>query len=264
MPTKKLSRSYSEIEAQSYVQLIPDWPGEVEFYQAFAAEAHLKGEAVLEVACGTGRIAIRLAQQGVKVTGMDLSADMLDVARGKSGGMPNVRWVAGDMRSFELGERYGLAIIPGHSFQFMLTPEDQVACLECIRQHLSRGGLLIIHLDHQDLGWLGEISAEKAGAFEAGSKLIHPKTGNRIRTSHAWSYERSTQTATYLKVWEELDANGDVVNRWEWEPKRLHCIFRYEMEHLLRRVEFQVEAIYGDFFRNALSDESSEMIFVAR
>jgi hypothetical protein len=42
-----------------------------------------------------------------------------------------------------------------------------------------------------------------------------------------------------------------------------HCFFRYEIEHLLRRAGFQVEALFGDFYRGELTDTSSEMIWLA-
>jgi hypothetical protein len=189
---------------------------------------------------------------------------MLEVARGKSAGMPNVRWVAGDMRSFELGEEFGLIIIPGHAFHNVLTPQDQVACLECIKRHLLPGGVLVVHLDHQNVGWLGGISGEHGGRFEAAEEFTHPQSGHQIRTSRAWSYEPATQTAISQKVWEAIGADGQIVERWEREPIRLHCVFRFEMAHLLARVGFQVEAVYGDFFRRELADESTEMVWVAR
>jgi hypothetical protein len=44
----------------------------------------------------------------------------------------------------------------------------------------------------------------------------------------------------------------------------LHCVFRFEMEHLLARTGFEIQAMYGDFLKNKLSDNSSEMIWVAR
>jgi len=81
--------------AQLYDASVPDWPGEIDFYRELAAEAQSNGGAVLEVACGTGRVAVRLAQDGVSVVGIDLSAAMLDVAREKSVGIRNVRWVEG-------------------------------------------------------------------------------------------------------------------------------------------------------------------------
>jgi hypothetical protein len=189
---------------------------------------------------------------------------MLDVAREKSAGMSNMRWVQGDMRSFDLGETFGLAIIPGHAFQNMVTVADQVACLESVRRHLIPCGVLVVHLDHQAVSWLGDLTGDRGGVFEAAEQFPHPKTGRQIRTSRAWSYEPSTQTAIAQTVWEEIGADGRVVDRWETGPIRLHCVFRFEMEHLLARVGFAVEAVYGGFFRQGLQDESSEMIWVAR
>jgi hypothetical protein len=123
----------------------------------------------------------------------------------------------------------------------------------------------VVHLDHQDVSWLGDLRGEKGGLFEAAEQFPHPKTGRQVRTSRAWSYEPVTQTAIVETVWEEIDAGGRrVVERWETGPIRLHCVFRFEMEHLLARVGFVVEATYGDFFKRKLRDESSEMIWVAR
>jgi hypothetical protein len=168
------------------------------------------------------------------------------------------------MRSFDLGATFGLAIIPGHSFQNMLTPDDQLACLACIRRHLTPGGVLVVHLDHQDIAWLGGLCTGQKDAVTSVQEVIHPRTGRRVRTVKAWSYERSTQTALLTTVWEEIDADGTVVDRWQRGPVPLHCIYRFEMEHLLARVGFAVTALYGDFGRGALTDESSEMVWVAR
>ncbi len=260
-----MSLPFTGLEALFYDETVADWPGEIDFYQQLAAAATAKGQAVLEIACGTGRVAARLAKSGARVTGMDLTPEMLDIARQKTSGMPNVRWVEGNMRSFELGERFGLVIIPGHSFLFMLTPDDQVACLECIQRHLLPGGMLVVHLDHQDLDWLGEIGGPKARVFETSQRtLSHPQSGNPIRRSYAWAYERATQTATYLQAFEELGPDGSILNRWDFEPKVMHCVFRFEMEHLLARVGYEILAVYGDFFEHELANDSSEMIWVAR
>ena len=91
-----------------------------------------------------------LAQEAISIVGMDFSPAMLSAARQKSQGLSNVRWVEGDMQAFELGEHSDLILIPGHSFQFMLTPTDQIACLTCIRQHLTSGGKLVVHVNHDE------------------------------------------------------------------------------------------------------------------
>lgn len=249
--------------AETYDTVVPDWSGEIDFYRELASEAHARGLAVLDIACGTGRVAIRLAQSGADVVGLDLSPAMLSVARKKSAGTDNPRWVQEDMRSFDLGDTFGLAIIPAHSFQNILTPDDQVATLQSIRRHLVPGGTLVVHLDHQDVGWLGTLTDNQGGVFNAAGSFDHPRTRQTIRVSQAWSYEPATQTAVLEKVWEAIDASGDVVDRWESDPLQLHCVFRFEMAHLLARTGFAVEVVYGDFFRHALTDESSEMIWVA-
>jgi SAM-dependent methyltransferase len=254
----------AEFYAQTYDESVPDWPGEIDFYRGMAAEVKRSGGAMLEIASGTGRVAIRLAQEGVNIVGLDLSPQMLEVAREKSVGLENMRWVQGDMRSFELGQTFEIVIITGHAFQHLNTPQDQVACLECIRRHLRRGGFLVVHLDHQDVSWLGDLLREKGGRFEAAGQFQHPESGRQVRTSRAWSYEPASQTAICQTAWEEIETDGQVVNRWQTRPTRLHCVFRFEMEHLLARVGFAIEAVYGDFFRHVLGDTSSEMIWVAQ
>lgn len=245
-----------------YDVTVPDWPGEIVFYRTLVES--IAGQDVLELACGTGRVTLQLARAGVRITGLELSPAMLERARAKGVDCPNVTWVQGDMRSFELGRRFGMVIIPGHSFQFMLTPDDQVQCLQCIRRHLVPGGWLVIHLDHQDLAWLGSLGTSQPAAFEFGAAVAHPVTGQMIRTGHAWTYARSTQTATVTTVWEEVAADGTVLARWEQAPLPLHCVFRFEMQLLLHRLGYTIEAVYGDFERRPLVDDSSDMIWVAR
>jgi SAM-dependent methyltransferase len=253
-----------EFYAETYGTVVADWPGEIDFYRRLAAEAHAGGEAILEVACGTGRVALRLAQDGFNVLGLDLSPAMLAIARAESFGLSNIRWVQSDMRSFELGEAFGLAIIPGHSFQNILTSADQVSTLTSIHRHLVPGGILAIHLDHQDPRWLGALLGDRGGLFEPAGSFTHPKTGQRIRTSQAWSYEPATQTAVSETVWEAVGPDGEVLDRWESGPLRFHCVFPFEMQHLLERTGFMVQALYGDFYRRQLGDSSSEMIWVAK
>jgi ubiquinone/menaquinone biosynthesis C-methylase UbiE len=76
----------------------------IAFYAALAQET---GGPVLEIACGTGRVSIPIARLGLAVTGLDIVPGMLARARSKSAGLP-MRWVEGDARSFDLGERFRL------------------------------------------------------------------------------------------------------------------------------------------------------------
>lgn len=253
-----------ELYAQLYDAWVTDWEGEVDFYRELIGHSPLKADGVLEVACGTGRIAVRLAKDGINITGLDLSPELLDIARGKSLEIPNVKWVLGDMRSFEIGKKFGFVISPGHSFQFMTTPDDQVKCLEQIRHHLVPNGIVVLHIDHQDFGWIAGLLKNEKPVYQKSNIIIHPTTNQEFIRSWAWTFEPVTQTATVQVNWEEINDNGDVIQTWEMQPKELHCIFPFEMEHLLRRVGFSIEAVYGDFFKSELTRQSEQMIWVAR
>ncbi len=256
-----------EINAQFYDASVPEnfWEGEADFYREMLAQSPLvKTHGVLELACGTGRISLALSRQGIHMTGLDLSAEMLEIARTKSAGMPNVGWVQGDMRSFDLGSQFGCVIVPAHSFQFMTTPDDQLKCLAQIKQHLVPGGLAVIHLDPPDIRWLADLIGKREDACKTGSILTHPVSGQKFRQTTEWTYEPSTQTSTCQNDWHRVDESGNILQTWKREPMRFHCFFRFEMEHLLRRSGFIIEALYGDFSKNALGNESPHMIWIAK
>ena len=61
-----------------------------------------------------------------------------------------------------------------------------------------------------------------------------------------------------------LDSGDKVIERFEDETVPIHCIFRGEMEHLVRRAGYEIEAVYGDFTGRDLDDESEEMIWVLK
>ena len=84
-----------------------------------------------------------------------------------------------------------------------------------------------------------------------------------MRSLLKWVYERSTQTATLYKVLEELGGEDAVINRRELEPMPMHVVFRFEMEHLLRRVGLQVLHTYGDFYEHPYGEDSPDMIWLA-
>jgi SAM-dependent methyltransferase len=116
------------------------------FYVGLAREAAAQDMAVLELGCGTGRVTIPIAREGIDVVGLDNAPAMLDVARRKAAadGL-DVTWVEADMRDFDLGRRFGLVIIPYRSFLHLLTDEDQRSCLAAVHRHLLPGGRLALN-----------------------------------------------------------------------------------------------------------------------
>ena len=123
----------------------------------YVDEALKAGGPVLELGCGTGRVAIPIAQAGVNVVGLESSEAMLDVARRKSqelSGAGRLTLVQADMRDFSLERTFDLAIIPFRGFLSLLTVEDQGKTLLNVQRHLTPGGTLIFNVFVPDLDML--------------------------------------------------------------------------------------------------------------
>jgi SAM-dependent methyltransferase len=233
--------------------------GDVDFWIDLARQT---GGNALELACGTGRVVIPLARAGVQVTGLDISPNMLEVARRKLSEEPpdvigRVALVQGDMRAFEIGRTFGLAFVAFRSFQALLTRADQRACLECAAQHLDRGGMLGLHVFNPRLSRL----IIETPIQEHPEEFAGPD-GMRVKWSGETTYDLAEQTLRSVWRYERTSSDG-VVTRTEHVLK-LHYFFRFEMEWMLEACGFEVEALYGDFDRKPFTAESSEMVFVGR
>ena len=104
---------------------------DADFYVGLAKEL---GGPVLELDCGTGRVLIPTAREGIDITGIDLSEHMLDICRTKLAQesdevQARTRIVRADTRDFDLGTQFKLMTIPFRPFQHLITVEDQLACL---------------------------------------------------------------------------------------------------------------------------------------
>ena len=107
--------------------------GEVAFVERYAPST------VLDAGCGTGRVAIELANRGVEVVGADVNRSMLEVARERA---PELEWVLTDLAELDLGRTFDVVVMAGNVPLF--TPPGTTAALiaGCAR-HLDSGSVLI-------------------------------------------------------------------------------------------------------------------------
>ena len=231
----------------------------------YVEEAQAAQPPVLELACGTGRVTLSIAQAGVPIVGVDSSARMLDKARAKGqnlGDLP-VRWVEADMRDFSLDERFGLAIIPARSFLHLLHPEDQVQALSNIGEHLATGGKLALNLFVPDLKMIAEHTTTAQQMLKFLQEYTDATSGARVAVWESRRYDLHRQCIYQQYRYEQLDDDGFVVAT-RYRNFTLCYIWPREMEHLLARCGYEVEAVYGWFDRRPLDAHSGEQIWVAR
>jgi len=103
---------------------------------------------VLELACGSGRILMHMANRGFQVVGLDLSEDMLKICRKKQEQLPvrlsnRIEVLQGDMTDFELGEKYPLIVLSATSISLLRELDDFKRMLGTVERHLEEGGRFI-------------------------------------------------------------------------------------------------------------------------
>jgi SAM-dependent methyltransferase len=231
----------------------------------YVEEAKAAQPPVLELACGTGRVTLAIARAGVPIVGVDSSAQMLEKGREKAGadGDLPVRWVQADMRDFRLEERFGLALIPARSFLHLLNSEDQVKALTNIGQHLAPGGRLVLNLFVPDLRIIAEHTETTQQMLKFLQEFTDAGSGTRVAVWESRRYDVHLQRIYQHYRYEQLDDEGFVLAT-RYRNFTLCYIWPREMEHLLARCGYEIEAVYGWFDRRPLDGQSGEQIWVAR
>jgi SAM-dependent methyltransferase len=237
----------------------------VEFYASLARET---GGPVLELACGTGRVAIPIARLGIPVTGLDVMPGMLERARAKSAGLP-ARWVEGDARSCDLGGRFRLVFLTGNAFQAFLRRADQESMLARVRAHLEDGGLFAF--ETRNPRWVGSSSGTPAageGLFarledrgEEPAGAYRDALGREVRVSRAQAWDHVAQVLHWT-TWRRWSEGGE--GRASMSRIAVRFTWPQELEGLLAHAGFEVLRRYGDWDLSPLSASSPSIIVVCR
>jgi SAM-dependent methyltransferase len=126
-----LDALWHDLECGGYDEDLPLW-------RELAGHA---GGPVLDVGAGTGRVTLDLAARGVPVVALDVDAALLDALRHRAAGLP-VETVVADARSFALGRRFSLVLVPMQTLQLLGGPRGRAAFLRRALDHLEPGALL--------------------------------------------------------------------------------------------------------------------------
>lgn len=143
--------SVFEAYSQYYDLLYRDknYAAEVDYVQRLIERERPGAGTLLDLGCGTGRHDFLLAERGYRVTGADLSEDMLKVARAErerrlaSGAAAPLAFVPGDVRTLRLGERFDVVVSLFHVMSYQTTNQDLTAAFTTLREHLAPGGVVL-------------------------------------------------------------------------------------------------------------------------
>jgi SAM-dependent methyltransferase len=234
---------------------------DAEFHVALAGYSGLTpGDTVLELGCGTGRLLAPLLAAGYRVAGIDREEAALARARRRLAPWVG-RWrlVHADMRDYDLGQRFPLALAGLNSFLHLLSADDQLACLRCTRWHVRDDGLFVVDTQNP-LAFLGGTADATVPRHRFTAR--DPQTGETVMQFGIEQVDEAAQTISVTLFADRIAADGTLTRMLA--AMTLRFALRFELEALLRAASFTPEQCYGTYDLDPYATESPRLILVAR
>ena len=221
-----------------------------EYLQTLLKEQGVTEGLLLELACGTGSMTERMYQKGYDMIAIDFSEEMLEIAREKCS--PQILFLNQDMREMELYGTVSAMFCVCDGMNYLLQKEDLKEVFRKANNYLDPQGVFIF--DMKTKYFYREI---------LGNRTI---AENREDASFLWENEYHDDTSLneyLLTIYELADEERDLFSRWE----EVHYQKGYEVEEVKALIEeagMEFVAVYDAFTKEAPSQESQRLYFIAR
>lgn len=246
------------------VDLVED-PGDIDLYLALAART---GGPILELAAGSGRVALPLAQSGYEVTAVDIDPAMLDrlglrIAQAvveKPDLRGRVHSVRADLIGLELPDnpKFGLAILALNSILLLDSRTKQQAALETMARHLAPGGVAVVDV------WLP--SARELACYDGRLSLEYvrtdPETGQVVTKTASAEHEPTRGHVELTAIYEEGEQGGPA-RRWVRQD-RLRLLSPDELSEMAQDAGLIVEVLAGTYDLEPLVNHDERVILIGR
>ena len=203
---------------------------------------------ILDLACGTGRHIIPLSKEGYDVVGLDISPNLLKIAKNRVGDILVIR---ADMRHLPFRQEiFAAATSIDTSFGYLATEDEDLQSLKELRRTLKLNGALVIDV----------FNREQLIRKYTDKSSVNPK--EREYHSFFLSQKRTIDKSgsTLQDLWTARDkADGKIrvfMHRVRLYPHNV-------LQDLLKKADFRVEGVYGDYDGQKFSPESNRLILVA-
>ena len=232
---------YGELWANVYDQIFPAFADQEDCIEALAEMAG--GGRVLELAIGTGRVALPLIESGVDVEGVDVSEPMVAKLRNKPGG-DRVKVTMGDFADVPVEGRFRLVFVVFNTLFALVTQEDQLRCFENVAAHLEPGGAFVLECFHPDL-------------------TLYDR-GQHVRTEESTT-DRVRLTLSRLDLAaQRIDSNHLILSAGSYEMLPVHIRFAWpaELDLMARLAGLRLRQRRGGWKGQPFTSESRKHISV--
>lgn len=229
---------------------------------------------VLELASGSGRVAIPLARLapdlGFELVGVEIAPPMLAEAEAKRRELApsqreRVTFVEGDLRTWRDGAPFDLIISPCASLSHLLSLDDQLAAWHCAHGNLAAGGRFVVDLSMPNLAVYAESTqSPPRTTVEIDVDTRDPETGTRMIRYKTTRYLPHEQRAEIRFLYDKFEGDGARRAERYVSDFDAHVYYPREVELLFLSTGFEVEAKYGDYRQRPLRRTSRQLIVVGR
>lgn len=218
----------------------------------YLKQARKYGGPVLELACGTGRISIPIAESGIDIVGLDFSPQMLEQAKRNSKEKNlAIEWIEADMTNFTLGKKFSLILIPAAALNWVLENNSIENCLTFIKNHLEPNGKFIFNVFNPNLEILQRDPSERNDV----DRYLDPNGEETIVVTGSNTYDKATQI-NYVKYYYKMKDKDLVKNL------KLRMLFPQELDGLLHYNDFIIDHKYGSFSEDPFNSGSNWQIII--
>ena len=223
---------------------------------------------VLELGCGTGRIALPLAELGFEVIGLDNQPEMLQKAEERRRQAPSeirerLQFFDGDMRTWSSSRDFDLILIPASSITHVHSLEDQLAVWNTCHDNLRPGGRLLVDVTMPNLASFADsFRVPPRTPVEIDIDNINESDGTRLirrKTTRYLSHEQRAQIRFMYEKYQ--DGRGVETFLDDFES---HVFFPRELRLLFIHTGYEVEETMGDYAGRALKADSPVIIMIGR
>ena len=213
----------------------------------------MKTELVLDLGCGTGRMTLELGRRGYDMTGVDLSPEMLDLAREaaeEAGLSDKMLWLLQDITDFELYGTVELAVSCLDTLNHLTDAADLRRCLSLVHNYLVPDGLFVFDINGK--GKFENIYADNSYVMEEDGSVC------------VWqnSYNPKTRLCDFFITLFEEDEDGRYSRYDELQTERMYTI--RTMKKMLTECGFEFIGAYSDFDFGEATDASERIYITAR
>lgn len=209
------------------------------FIKAVQAKHNFKMDKILDIGCGTGSLVYMLSNNDNEITGLDISAYMIEKARIKCKDNKNIEFYHGDFRDFKINKEFDLVLCCYDSLNHVKSLEDIELVFQRVKDHLAEKGFFIF-----------DIVTEKY-FINANNDSIENYEYKEKKYNNKISYDAERKVFKSAFVFENsFDEHEEIPIEYE------------QINKYIQKYNFEIREVFSDFYLNEINNDTERYYFV--